>query len=215
MIRRMASRVCWSCDTKSHMTRRSSADAVPVDGGHLLQAGFSCDECGRWSIAIVFQSYSDRTGLNDYIDDAPKYHWLPEHGTSKQFLDVPEHISDPASEAHRCRSIQAHRATILLTRAVIEAIAKDKEITSGTLYEKIEEMSKQGLIRAHVAEAAHEARHLGNGMAHGDFEESIDEQDADDVLVIMDDILLEVYQSPAKTKSLRERRAARKAAENG
>jgi hypothetical protein len=50
-------------------------------------------------------------------------------------------------------------------------------------------------------------------MAHGEFSVEVEAQDADDVLTIMDDVLLEVYQSPAKTQALRDRRAARQSTE--
>lgn len=55
----------------------------------------------------------------------------------------------------------------MLARAVIEATAKAKEITTGTLYKKIEKMHEQGLLSELVRDQAHEVRYLGNDMAHG------------------------------------------------
>ncbi len=85
------------------------------------------------------------------------------------FTDVPEHIRDAAQEAYRCRSINAHRAAVLLARSVVEATAKDKGIKKGPLDRKIDEMQRLGFIREDVRQGAHEVRYLGNDMAHGDF----------------------------------------------
>jgi hypothetical protein len=140
--------------------------------------------------------------------DKPKITWVPLHGVSKDFPDVPSHIASAASEAYECQSIGAHRATGALARAVVEAVAKDKGITKGQLINKIEEMEQQDLIRPHIKEAAHEVRHLGNDMAHGDFVAAVDETEAAETLELMSEILNEVYQSPAK---IARRQAARQA----
>ena len=97
-------------------------------------------------------------------------------------------------------------------RAVIEATAKDKGIASGKLYVKIEAMAAQGLIRDHIKEAAHVIRDFGNDMAHGDFSEQVDAEDAELILELMGEILSEVYQSPARVARIQAERQAKKAA---
>ncbi|MBU5868948.1 DUF4145 domain-containing protein, partial [Vibrio cholerae O1] len=62
----------------------------------------------------------------------------------------------------------AGRGAVILARAVIEATAKDKGITNGNLYAKIDQLHISGLIREHIKEAAHEVRLGGNDVAHGD-----------------------------------------------
>ena len=71
---------------------------------------------------------------------------------------MPKHIGAAASEAHECQSIGAHRAAVMLARAVIEATAKDKGITKGTLFDKIEKMHEHGLVSELVRDQAHEVR---------------------------------------------------------
>jgi hypothetical protein len=180
------------------MTRRTDADVISDDGhSRPIQAAFRCDECGFWSIGLADQDsrwQAEYFDGGDFLDNRAEIVWLPLHGTSKEFPDVPEHVAAPASEAHECRSITANRAAVLLARAVIEATAKEKGITTGPLAAKIDQLGDQGYIRDHVSEAAHEARHLGNDMAHGDFGEPVDAEGADEVLVIMDEILVEVFQ---------------------
>jgi hypothetical protein len=132
--------------------------------------------------------------------------WVPLQASGRDFPNVPQHIASAASEAYECHSVQAYRAAGSLARAVVEATARHKGITSGTLQNKIEEMERQDLIRPHIKEAAHEVRHLGNDMAHGDFIQPVTEEETAEVLELMAEILNEVYQSPAK---IAKRQAAR------
>jgi hypothetical protein len=46
-------------------------------------------------------------------------------------------------------------------------------------------MAKQGLIRPHIKDAAHEIRLLGNNMAHGDFVDRVEPEGADEILELM------------------------------
>jgi hypothetical protein len=133
-------------------------------------------------------------------------------GVSPAFDDVPEHIASAASEAHRCWSIQAYRGATALARAVIEASAKEKGITKGQLFEKIEKLEAEGHVRAHIREAAHEVRHLGNEVAHGDFVDPIEPEEAEEVLALMAEVLQEVFQSPARVARVKAAREAKKAA---
>jgi hypothetical protein len=118
----------------------------------------------------------------------------------------------PLSEAYRCRqACNANRAAIILARSVIEATAKDKDITTGPLISKIDQLYNQRLIRPDVRDEAHEIRQFGNDMAHGDFVRDASPEEADLLLALMDAVLTDVYQSPAqvaRAKAARERRQA-------
>jgi len=144
-------------------------------------------------------------------EKGPEIKWVPVTGTGRPFEDVPTHIASAASEAYECHSIGAHRGAGSLARAVIEATAKDKGITSGNLQSKIEQMEQMDHIRPHIRDAAHEVRHLGNDMAHGDFVQPVTEEETAEVLELMGEILNEVYQSPAKISARRAAREAKKA----
>ena len=112
-----------------------------------------------------------------------------------------------------CRGvIGEHRAAVMLARAVIEATVKDRGITTGGLVSKIEQMYDKNILREHIKEQAHEVRHLGNEMAHGDFVEPVSPLEADEVSELMVEVLHEVFQSHAK---LQRRKAARLAKETG
>jgi hypothetical protein len=98
----------------------------------------------------------------------------------------------------------------VLARAVVEATAKEKKIAGANLAAKIDEMRTTGLIREDVKEAAHEVRHFGNGMAHGDFIDPVSPDEAEEALVLMSEVLDEMFQAPARVDRVRQARLARK-----
>jgi hypothetical protein len=208
----MVTTVCWNCGVMAHMTAVSTPTYTHQfeDFQYVVHGTYSCDNCQYWSLARVDGEADpgEPISAGEIIATANDVVWSPPRGVGKDYADVPSPVASAASEAHQCRSIGAHRGAIVLARAVIEATAKAKGIASGDLYHKIDAMRTAGHIREHVKEAAHEARYLGNDMAHGDFGADVDGESTDDVLTIMDEVLLEVFQSPARTEKLRQRRSA-------
>lgn len=182
--------------------------------GDMTQVSYSCDNCMRFSVAWAVGATRHSTDLHmndEYLIEFERTEWSPRIGVGVTFEDVPDHIASAASEAHECASIGAKRAAILMARSVIEASAKANSITKGTLYDKIGEMAKSGLLRQTTAQAAHGIRYYGNDMAHGDFDFEVTDDDVSETLNLMGVVLTEVFQVDAKTKSLVERYRNRKA----
>ena len=104
---------------------------------------------------------------------APPYlTWMPQPGTTtdgESFADVPASVADAAAEAVLCLEAGAPRGAILLARAAIEATAKDRGVTKGSLAQKIDQLHEGGHIRTYLRDGAYEVRYTGNDMAHGDF----------------------------------------------
>lgn len=214
----MTARTCWACGAYAEMRPVSeslTARRVMVDGreGYLFHAAYICTQCQALSIGrhCARESYQ---GVALMREQDPVV-WLPPKPLQEDFPDVPQHIAEAATEATLCRSVGAYRAVGSLARAVVEATAKDKGVNGRDLRERIDNMHAQGLIRAGTAEAAHEVRHFGNDMAHGDFVDPVDEDDADEVLALMKEVLQEVYQGPARVDRQRAKREANKAGPEG
>ena len=122
-------------------------------------------------------------------------------------LDIPAHIAAPADEAYKCYSIGANRAAILLARSVIEASAKEMGVIKGVLAAKIDKLAEEGHVRSLIADAAHEIRHVGNDMAHGDFAvDDIDSEDSQETLDFMEDFLRELLELPTRVAKRRAKR---------
>lgn len=175
-----------------------------------LMAVYRCDECRHLSAAYALAA-APMLGGNEqyrsYLDRSPT--WLPATPADRRFPDVPRNIEAAASEAYECQGLGAHRAAVLLARSVIEATAKAKGFTKGLLWQKINALFEADLVREHVRDAAHEVRHLGNDMAHGDFVQPVTEEEADEVLQLMSEVLNEVFQSPARVQRRREARLSK------
>ncbi|WP_167726632.1 DUF4145 domain-containing protein [Cryobacterium sp. TMT3-29-2] len=180
---------------------------VGTVSGTLIQGIATCDYCKRASLGVSDSPASGSSNVDRFerASDA-SFVWYPRTGESKEFPDVPDAIAAAAKEAHSASSINAPMAAILMARTVVEATAKDKGIKTGNLVAKIDAMASAGLIRPATKDAAHEIRHFGNDMAHGDIEDVPTVEDSSEVLELMDEVLNEVFQGPARTARIKEKR---------
>ena len=204
---------CGWCGAKANMrlveAARSRRDHARVPPKKVeFFATFKCDACHGFSVALGLASTSARPGREAewFEQHASTARWIPKQVKGCEFPDVPEHIAKAADEVHRCFSINAFRAVGSGARAVLEATAKHNGITGKNVAEKIDNLAAAGHIRRSVQMAAHEIRHFGNDMAHGDFVEEVDADYAQSVLGLMDMVLQEVYQSTAEIERIKQRR---------
>lgn len=217
----MPSTTCGFCGRFSNMVLIHTGFVPPraMDaqdhGGEELVGAFSCDYCRRVNVGRVFTespSYDPDGNLLFTLDDADErdIDWTPTFVGQGEFADTPDHIAAAGTEAGRCLASGYLRAAVLLARAVVEAAAKHQKFTKGRLQDKIDAMYDARVVREHIRDGAHELRHFGNEMAHGDFVEPILQEDADLAITLMREILEEVFESPARVrraKSARESRA--------
>lgn len=182
----------------------------------VVEAAYRCQSCKRLSLATETTNNSQVAAQVTTADAAETRNWLsptwlPRHLEVQEFEDVPPHIALAASEATLCLSVGAYRAVGSLARAVIEATAKDKHAEGRNLEKRIDALHASDHVRRHTKEQAHEIRHFGNDMAHGDFVDPVTMEEAEEVIGLMAEVLDEVYQSPAR---LEKRKAAREAKKN-
>ncbi|MFJ9149152.1 DUF4145 domain-containing protein [Streptomyces sp. NPDC102270] len=207
----MASTICGWCGDRTHMAMVTEPEQLPGHLAYVYTAAFQCsnEACHRLSIATVSRSGAYGSPKRDMARDG-ELSWQPTHIPRQEFSDVPEQIANAAVEAHACLAIRACRGAVALARAVLEATAKDKGITSGPLVTKIDEMYERNLIRDITRELAHEIREGGNEIAHGDLaDEPMPPEDAEAIVALMDEILEEVYQGPARMLALKKSRLER------
>ena len=167
-------------------------------------APFECANCKQVNIGSVMTH--DTASATNPREEArrimkaqdARLDWKPKRLHSPKYAHTPEQIASAAAEAHQCHSIDAYRAAAILARAVIEATAKDHNITSGGIQAKIKAMSDTGLLRPLHTRQAHMIRSFGNDMAHGDFGTEIDQTASAYILTLMDSILNEVYVGPGE-----------------
>jgi hypothetical protein len=198
----MTAMVCPFCETYATFTTKWNSGNIAQGETNGLEAAIQCHNpnCRRVLGAVV------RNGKTSEVFD----YW-PRHVGGKEFPDVPEHIASTADEAHRCMSIGAHRGAVALARAVVEATAKAHGFEKGTLEKKIKDLADNDVISPAMKDAADEIRFAGNEVAHADLaEESMDPDDAAEILDLMNAILLRVYQEPRQVERVRENRKKRR-----
>jgi hypothetical protein len=199
-------------DAKKVVTREAR-EFAPTDPDESVVVGsFRCAACNGISVALINDRVAPGINLTAWMNnlDDNEFRWAPTAGSTRKYPDVPSHIADAATEAYECHVNHHYRAAILLARSVIEATAKDKGITSGTLYKKIEELAKQDFIRPRIKAVAHGIRDYGNDMAHGDFVEPVVAEESEIVIQLMGEILDEIFQSPARLDRVQAAVDARK-----
>jgi hypothetical protein len=198
-------RLCPHCKATATFTRRWSNSIASRDGDidpdKPLVFCETCDNC-QSPICGVYPA-------GGTLEDIP-WVWPEAIPHEKIYPDVPNTIANAAAEAHKALDAQAARASVMMARAVVEAIAKDKGITQGKLISKIDQLKAVGHISESMKEAAHEIRLVANEVAHSDIlDEPISPKDAAEVVELMDDLLERVYQEPAKVARVRASREAR------
>lgn len=216
---RMVAKTCWQCNSIAQMLPLDSITRVtngPRKG--LWSVPFYCGNCAEVNVAsAVIEDELTRDPLQHISRGLVKLSWFPQESTVPIYDGVPEQIAGPAREVYTARDAGAQRAAILMGRAVIEAIAKDQGVTEKIMLDKkIDRLHDMGIILAATAEDAHEVRHIGNDMAHGDFATTeVVEEDVSDVLAIMHDLIEQLYIGKARRERLREKREARKGGKGG
>lgn len=208
----MASTICGWCGDRTHMTMQTEPKQVPSSSGYVYMASFRCssEACHRLSIGSIWRQRDYGSNPQAEMARDVGIQWEPKSIRRPSFQDVPRQIAETATEAHACLSISAYRGAVALARAVVEATAKDHGIIKGPLVAKIDEMHKQNLIREITRQLAHEIREGGNEIAHGDLaDEAMPSEDAEAIVALMDEILEEVYQGPARMLTLQKSRLER------
>lgn len=208
----MASTNCGWCGDRTHMAMVTDPKQVPGSyDRYVYMATFQCESevCQRLSIGMVWRPTPYGSPKTQMTRDTT-IQWEPKSIRNPEFPHVPEQIAATVSEAHACLSIQAYRGAVALARAAVEATAKDKGITKGPLVSKIDELHKEGYIRDITRQLAHEVREGGNEIAHGDLaDEPMPPEDAEAIVALVDEILQEVYQGPARMLALQKSRLDR------
>jgi rubredoxin len=214
----MPNTVCWMCNARTGHERitdvRTVSNELALDFSleRINCAAYQCQVCGGMSIGLA-PHQNNGSAPNTQFDQlsGDQFAWKPSPNETRTYANVPVHIAEAATEAYESHAGKHYRAAILLSRAVIEATAKENNITTGNLKAKIDELANQALIRPHIKEVAHEIRLFGNDMAHGDFVVAVAPEESELVIELMGEILNEVFQAPAKLQAVQQAVAARQA----
>lgn len=173
----------------------------------MVRRAFRCDNCQNLSVGTWTRSAEHER--DESMPDDDRMRWSPSHSEPHTFPDVPAPIAGVATEAWLCFTVGALRGSLAVARAVIEASAKHEGVTVKGVAPKIYKLADLGKIRPHIKDVAHEVRSYGNEVAHGDLDAEYAPEDARLVLVLMNEVLDDLFQSPARLERARAARAGR------
>lgn len=119
---------------------------------------------------------------------------------------IPQEIKTDFEEALLCYSTGAYRGAAALARRTVQLICLDKGADKDKkLYQQIDELFSNGVITKDIQEWAHEVRFLGNDAAHPN-KNAVSEDDAKDILDLLDSLCEVLYVAPAKAAERKQKR---------
>lgn len=212
----MLSGTCAFCGNQTHFTARTGwvRGEFHGDWQYPVEIAATCDACQRFNAAFGITRAARRTLESPLSASAAVTEgeamtiesWSPPPMRPVDTAFIPDAVAGYFKEAHDAFSVGAYRAVLLLVRSVIEATAKQQDITSGGLVQKVNKLHDEGHIRRGTKDMAHALRILGNDMAHGDIDDVPTQEDADDALTIARFVLDDVYVADARRADMMERR---------
>lgn len=123
------------------------------------------------------------------------FHWWPIAG-SKLHEAIPETIRGAFNEGVLALNANCPRAAAVMARRTLEAIAVDKGESSGSLAQRLNNLSTKGHLHPSLTEWVKEVRLVGNSGAHFDPLDPVESSDAKQLLDFIRELLNYVYVLP-------------------
>ena len=122
--------------------------------------------------------------------------------------DAPDDINSDLWEAQICVSVNAHKATVVMCRRVLEQLCDDQGAQGNTLYEKISDLQSRGSISETDEKLFNTIRYFGNYGAHPtqDLLGEVSKKDSDLVLGVTIHLVRHIYEIPKIIETLEKRR---------
>ncbi len=123
---------------------------------------------------------------------------------------IPPEIGDDFSEANRCISVEAKKATVAMCRRVLQNACVKKGANAKTdLFDQIEELESKRIINPSMKDVAHAIRKIGNWGAHpqDDPLKDVTLDDAMEIVKFTNEFLDEVFVRPARLDALKRKKS--------
>ena len=157
------------------------------------------DENKTWWIGVCNSCREPVLILNDGLSIYPNP--LP----SPTDIRIPEHVRQDLDEAKMCISVNAYRASAVMSRRSMQSTCIDKGAKKDKLVDQIAELLATGVITNDLKGWADVVRWVGNDAAHPD-KMVVSKEDADDILQLAEQFLHVIYVAPAIAIERRKKR---------
>lgn len=203
--------LCPRCGKQSSFDNLGSLPAT-FDSGYIVErsgeriptfsdrvSSLVCRHCRQAVIVIEEQWIGDfptREKRTSGTVSHRGFHWWPLPDTNLP-EDIPLQIREAFAEASSCLSANCPRASAVMARRTLEAVAADKGQTRGNLAERLSALHNNGVLLPTLADWAKEVRLIGNNGAHFDPINSVTKEDARQLLSFVRELLKYLYELPA------------------
>jgi len=135
-------------------------------------------------------------------------HWWPVPGIGRRHDSIPDPVAERMDEAARCLAVRAWNASAVMMRNVLYTIIEDRggDPSSSDLAAGIKKLVADGGLSPALGEWATHTRLTGNAGAHPDVFGDVTEEDALDLLRLIQQLIDAIYVMPA---NIAKARAAR------
>lgn len=216
---------CARCGRVANFTAIGSLP-VTFSGSHLVGPGggsqpdaidqatvLVCNGCSQGVVVVEEEWVGDhprRHGLGSGGTVTWRgVHWWPPPGSADLDDAIPEALRGTFSEGQRALASKAPRAACVMFRATLEALVADRGSESAraaatrNLAGALGQMAEDGALDRSLAEWAREIRIVGNVGAHYSPEETVEQDEAEDLGRLLRQLLAYVYEMPAKIRRSR------------
>jgi hypothetical protein len=190
---------CPHCDTKCSFSGQGKNNSVVLwctgcdEGVYFLLKGYDIPETYGGTIALE----TDRI-----VDYYPRKVVTVDPS-------IPREIGEDFSEASRCVSVSASRATVTQCRRAIQnACVLGGASPKADLIDQIDELEAKRVISPGLKDIAHTIRMIGNWGAHPQKDplKEVTSDDASAILEFTSEFLEEIFVRPSKLKALRTKK---------
>lgn len=178
---------------------------VSPDGDHEQDiidrvSSLICRHCGQGVVVVEEEWVGDfpkkQKVTGGYITYRGIHWWpLPETNLSS---DIPKEISEIFGESAVTLAANCPRASAVMSRRTLEAIAVDKGEDQGNLAVRLDNLASRGILQPTLADWAKEVRLIGNQGAHFDPMQMVTIDDAKQLLSFVRELLKYLYELPAE-----------------
>ena len=169
---------------------------------------FKCRNCEQPIIVLeeqLINGKSKKEGFTGGIISWKGFFWWPFFNL-KLNETIPSEIQEILKEAKITYSTECYRSSAVMSRRTLEAIAQDKGEEKGSLYKKIENLIQKGILDKNLGSWANEIRLIGNSGAHYDTINIVKKEDANQIILFIEELIKYLYIMPAEIEKRRKQK---------
>ncbi len=166
----------------------------------------NCRNCNQPVIVIEEKFVGDKPGKENKTSGTVSWHgffWWPFPSTHFS-EEVPVSIQKIIQEVKVTFAAQCYRSSAVMARRALEAITVDKGESEGILVQRIKNLVSSSKIDRNIGDWSTEIRLIGNVAAHFDLADDVEKEDANQILLFIDQLINYIYIIPAVVNKRRK-----------